>query len=234
MVFKNNGITDVDSWKVKKPPMRGEKQWKCGRSAMELARYMTESYPNVPDEIQQVLIRFTDSKAEFDWEAEYVTSFSSYGLGSGEGRNHDAFMYNNDVVIGIEGKADEPLGSQLIGKALETASDNKMLRINGMIDMLFGDKPENHKSIRYQLVTACTATLLEARSRNVTNAVVLVIVLKRQGYYNEKNIIRNNADIERFLTETGAQLNNDLYLIPTPFGRANKIDLYFKKIEIAL
>ena len=69
-------------------------------------------------------------------------------------------MRDGDVVVGIEGKADESLGSQLIGDAIVNASGNKMHRIRGMIKMLFADAPENHKAIRYQLITATAATFL--------------------------------------------------------------------------
>ena len=42
-------------------------------------------------------------------------------------------MWNGDVVVGIEGKAEDSLGSQLIGDAIVNASENKMHRIRGMI-----------------------------------------------------------------------------------------------------
>lgn len=214
--------------------MGGTKQWKDGRSAKELARYMTANYPIVPQEIENALSFVVDKNADFDWAAEYVTDFLPFGLGRGEGRNHDAFMFNSNIVVGIEGKADESLGSQLIGDALENASDNKKQRINGMIQMLFGDSPENHKSIRYQLVTASVATLLEATKKNVKKAVLLIIVFKKNGCYSEAKINANNADIKRFLANISAEQINDYFIIPTAYGRENNIDLYFKHIEIDL
>lgn len=164
MKLKRNDIYDLESWFKVAPPMGAAKQWRDGRSAKELARYMTANFPNVPTEIENILSDFTTPDAEFDWNGEYVTDFAKYDLGRGEGRNHDAFMWNKDVVVGIEGKADESLGSQLVGDAMTGATDNKMHRIRGMIKMLFGDEPDNHKNIRYQLVTATAATLLEAKN----------------------------------------------------------------------
>lgn len=231
MQLKSNQITDLDSWFKVAPPMGAEKQWRPGRSAMELARYMTANFPNVPAEIENILSDFTASDAEFDWAGEYVTNFADYDLGRGEGRNHDAFMWNGDVVVGIEGKADESLGSQLIGDAIVNASGNKMHRIRGMIKMLFGDAPENHKAIRYQLVTATVATLLEAKERNVKNAVLLVLVFKKEGCYSEQKIAANNADIDSFLNEISAVPCDKYYSIPTEYGKENGINLYFKKIE---
>jgi hypothetical protein len=177
---------------------------------------------------------FTDTDAEFDWNGEYVTDFEKYNLGRGEGRNHDAFMWNEDVVVGIEGKADESLGSQLIGEAIVGASDNKMHRVRGMIKMLFDDIPENHQNIRYQLVTATTATLLEAKERNVNTAILLVSVFKKEGCFSAQKIADNNADIQRFLSDIKAEKCGEYYVIPTAFGKENNIQLYFKKIEFTL
>lgn len=229
MILKNNGITDIDSWFKKSPPMGGLKQWKDGRSAKELARYMTKNFPVVPAEVENLLLNFTDADSEFEWDAEYVTSFEKHGLGKGEGRNHDGMMVNDDIFVGIEGKADESLGN-LLGEELANASVNKMTRINGMIDMLFGDGAENHKNLRYQLITASTAALLEAKERSLSKVLLLVLVFKKDGSYSDLKIERNNADISNFLTETNAKPINDYWQIPTKTG----IDLYFKKIEINL
>ena len=234
MLLKNNGITDIESWFKISPPMGGEKQWKDGRSAKELARYMTAAYPYVPKEIEDTLCCFVHKNAEFEWAAEYVTEFQPFGLGRGEGRNHDAFMFNSDIVVGIEGKADESLGSQFIGDALENASDNKKQRINGMIQMIFGDVPENHKDIRYQLVTASAATLLEATKKNVNKAMLIVIVFKKDGCYSKEKVAANNADIQRFLTDIFATQRGEYYILPTAYGKENNIDLFFKHIEINL
>ena len=234
MLLKYNGIVDMDTWFRNASPMGGEKQWKDGRSAKELARYMTSNYPVVPQEIEYALSSFVDHNAEFDWAAEYVTDFQKFDFGKGEGRNHDVFMFNRDIVVGIEGKVDEPLGSQLIGNAFETASDNKRHRIRKMIQMLFGDVPENHQNIRYQLVTAAAATLLEASKKDVKKAVLLVIVFKKKGCYSEKKISVNADDIRRFLDEISAERMEDYYMLPTSYGQENNIELYFKYIEIDL
>ena len=234
MKLKRDDIYDLDSWFKAAPPMGAAKQWRDGRSAKELARYMTANFPNVPAEIENILSDFTTLDAEFDWNGEYVTDFAKYDLGRGEGRNHDAFMWNKDVVVGIEGKADESLGSQLVGDAMIGATDNKMHRIRGMIKMLFGDEPVNHKNIRYQLVTATAATLLEAKERKVNNAVILVLVFKKQGCFSEQKIADNNADIQRFLSDIKAEKCGEYYIIPTAFGKENNIQLYFKKIEFTL
>ena len=233
MKLRDNGITNVETWEIKAPPMGKSRQWVDGRSAKELARYMTKNYPQLPTEIESILKEFVRDDSEFDWAAEYVTRFEPFGLGRGEGRNHDAFLYNDELVIGIEGKADEPLGSQLIGEALKDATPNKVQRINGMIQMLFGDAPEAHKDIRYQLVTAATATLLEATKKNVKKALLLVIVFNSSKCSEEK-LERNNKDIDNFLRDISAKNIGEHYIIPTRYGEETGVELFFKKIEISI
>lgn len=233
MKLRDNGITNVETWEIKAPPMGKSRQWVEGRSAKELARYMTKNYPQLPIEIENILKEFVRDDSEFDWAAEYVTRFEPFGLGCGEGRNHDAFLYNDELVIGIEGKADEPLGSQLIGEALKDATPNKVQRINGMIQMLFGGTPEAHKDIRYQLVTAATATLLEATKNNVKKALLLVIVFNSSKCSEEK-LERNNKDIDNFLRDISAKNIGEHYIIPTRYGEETGVELFFKKIEISI
>lgn len=233
MKLRDNGITNVETWEIKAPPMGKSRQWVDGRSAKELARYMTKNYPQLPTEIESILKEFVRDDSEFDWAAEYVTRFEPFGLGRGEGRNHDAFLYNDELVIGIEGKADEPLGSQLIGEALKDATPNKVQRINGMIQMLFGGTPEAHNDIRYQLVTAATATLLEATKKNVKKALLLVIVFNSSKCSEEK-LERNNKDIDNFLRDISAKNIGEHYIIPTRYGEETGVELFFKKIEISI
>jgi hypothetical protein len=234
MILKDNGITNVDTWRDKAPPMGKDVQWVDGRSAKELARYMTQNYPLLPQEMEDVLKNFVSVHSEFEWAAEYVTRFEPFGLGRGEGRNHDAFLYNDELVVGIEGKADEPFGSQLIGEALKSATFNKKQRIHGMMQMLFSGTPERHEHIRYQLVTATTATLLEATKKHVKKALLLVIVFKKLGCYSEEKVKSNDTDVDAFLKDISARKQGDYYIIPTPYGKEIGIDLFFRKIEIVI
>ena len=234
MKLLNNGTIAIDDWFREFPPMGGLKQWKDGRSAKELARYITSAIPDVPSEIEFILSDFVPSDASFEWAAEYVTDFASHDLGRGEGRNHDAMMVNDEIFVGIEGKADESLGSQYVGTALEGASDNKKYRINGMIKMLYGNSPENHKDVRYQLVTAASATLLEAKIRGLSKAMLMVIVFKKNGCYSEEKVANNEKDIKFFLSHSKAIQREKYWSIPTVYGQENGIDLYFSEIVIEL
>ena len=234
-------INTLEEWQVLASPMGGDKQWRDGRSAKELARYITTAYPNMPKEIESVLYRFSSADAAFDWKAEYVTDFSQYGFGRGMGRNHDAVLYNSDVFVGIEGKADEPFGEKSIAEELKKASDNKKLRIDKLSNLVFGDQKENHLDLRYQLLTACGGVLLEAQKRQISNAVLLVLVFLKAGtnddgkpYYLEENRQRNNSDWDLFTKQLKAQeMQNGFYGVPDP-GTYDGINLYVQKIEIAV
>jgi hypothetical protein len=212
--------------------MGGDAQWADGRSAMELARYMTAHLPRVPYEMECALSTLVPQDAEFDWDAEYVTALP----GAGQGRNHDAVLRNQQIFVGIEGKADESFGNGFVHSEYIHGSENKKRRITVLSDMIWGDSPELHGDIRYQLLTAAAAILLEANrpDRKVSQALFLVIVFKKPGKVSPERLEANRADLMSFLKSTNAVLQGNLYRIPTKYGAENGIDLYLKKIEIDL
>ena len=226
-------IFDLDTWFRFAPPMGGEVQWKDGRSAKELARFLMQEYPSVPDQLATILQNFTAQDSEFIWAGEHETSFAKYGLGKGTGRNHDAILFNRDIFVGIEAKADEPFGDQYLGEEFEKASENKKKRITGLLNMIFEDGIENHRGLRYQLLTACGGTLLEAKEKQVQNALLLIVVFKKDGCYTQDNDAANKEDLRVFLDEVKAvALPNGCYSIPTVFGKEYGICLHLKKLEI--
>src|SRR5690554_6834946 len=104
----NKEIKTIDDWFRECPPKQKNKHWKDGRSAKELARYLTMVLPKVPLELYNIFSKFS-SMDQITVAPEYVTSFVTKGFGSGEGRNHDSLVLMKDAVIGIEAKADEGL-----------------------------------------------------------------------------------------------------------------------------
>lgn len=225
MIIKNDKLSTVDLWKKNAPPMGGDKQWKDGRSAKELAKYMTSDYPNLPSELEEILSDIIDKHSILELDAERVTSLK--GFGRGEGRNHDGALFNDEIFIGIEAKADETLGN-LLSDELKSASDNKMLRINKLVDLLFDDGVDNHKNLRYQLLTASAGVLLEAGDSK--KALLAIIVFKKAGCYSNIKIQENERDIYRFLIETKAIAKNGYWQINTNCGK----ELLFCKIDIEI
>ena len=227
MIIKNDKLSTTNLWEKNAPPMGGDKQWKDGRSAKELANYMTSDFPNMPVELEEILSNIIDINSTFELDAEYVTNFSAEGFGHGEGRNHDAILCNDDIFIGIEAKADESLG-KVLADELKNATENKMLRIKKLIGLLFNDGVENHKNLRYQLLTASAGVLIEAEKRNCKKALLAVIVFKKSGCYSNIKVQENERDIYRFLIETQAIPQNGYWQINTNTGK----DLLFCKIDI--
>ena len=216
-------IVTIDDWYKICPPKKGEKQWVDGRSAKELAKYLTGKIPFVPTEIENAVNAVVPADAEFDWDAEYVTNLP----GVGEGRNHDAILFNKDIVITIEAKADETLGN-LIKEEIKNASVNKLYRISNLLEYLFKGGVKNYQNLRYQLLTASVGTLLEAKNKNCKTAVLIVLVFKSNGKVTEEKVVANHRDVEAFLNATESYEENGLYIIPNN----TDIKLYFKEIVI--
>ena len=214
-------IIDHDSWYNVCPPKKGEKQWADGRSAKELAKYITKQLPFVPAEIENAVGSIVSANAEFDWDAEYVTNLP----GIGEGRNHDGILFNKDIVITIEAKADETLGN-LIAEEIKTASVNKLHRISSMLEYIFKGGFKDYQNLRYQLLTASVGSILEAQNKKCKTAVLIVLVFKSNGKVTEEKVTANHKDVEAFLNATKAYKENGLYVIPNN----TDIKLYFKEI----
>lgn len=236
MQLNSNGVSTLDDWFRAFPPTGGEVQWKDGRSAKELAKYFINTLPQVPTELEDLLAHFTDSNASFDWLAEEETNFAAHGLGLGEGRNHDAVLWNEELFVGIEAKADEPFGSLYLDAEYAAASQNKKGRIEGLSRMIFGkDLPEDSAHLRYQLLTATGAVLLEAKERGLSKALFVVLEFHSEGSYSPEKAQQNQTDLLMFLQSVGANYHpSGYYTIPTPYGEENGISLYFQKIIIDL
>ena len=216
-------IVDHDSWCRECPPKKGDMQWADGRSAKELAKYMTKNFPSVPAEIENAIKTIVFANAEFDWDAEYVTKLP----GRGEGRNHDAILFNNDIVITIEAKADETLGN-LIEDEIKNASVNKLHRITSLLEHIFKGGFKDYQKLRYQLLTASVGTMLEAQNKKCKTAVLIVLVFKSNGKVTEENLAANHKDIEAFLGAANAYEESGFFVIPNN----TDIKLYFKEIVI--
>lgn len=115
--------------------------------------------------------------------AEAQTAFDEVRGGR---RNHDLLVRGEAtagrVVVGVEGKADEPFGATLGEQKRKAASEKERNprskaadRINGLIRAVAPDPPDaelNH--LRYQLFTATAGTLAAAREARAERCVFCV------------------------------------------------------------
>lgn len=217
------GITDVETWIQIRPPKKEVLQWRDGRSAKEFAKYLTGAYPSVPMELEAALTAIIAKDTRFNWDAEYVTELP----GKGEGRNHDGILYNDDIVVTIEAKADETLGN-LIEEEMKDASVNKLNRIAQLLNLIFKGNFKKYQKLRYQLLTASAGTILEAKKRNLDTAVLFVLVFKTTGDVEEVKLASNHQDVLSFLEAANAYDEKGLKVIPNNTG----IKLYFKEIVV--
>ena len=105
---KGKQINSVDDWYSAAPPKSPSLHWKDGRSAKELAKYMTSTKGYMPKEIEDILVKLgCNPNITFYGEPEAVTSLESRG----GGRHHDLLLIQeNEVVVGVEAKSDEDFG----------------------------------------------------------------------------------------------------------------------------
>ncbi len=241
LVYKNyNNITDMDSWHRFAPPKDSEKQWKCTRSAMELARYITDNLPDLPYSIKTALAYADESPSDdYVWCPEYVTQLP----GIGGGRNHDLILYNNSIVIGIEAKADEKFDDTLAlwlkkGEKNKDKGANRKERLNSLCSKVF-NKPysEEHKELRYQLLSALSGTIIEAENRSQKKALLMVISFNINDQCNTQKIDRNDSDFAEFIKNIGG-IKNESSILNCPeivfagHKKLDKIETYIVKISI--
>ncbi len=221
-----NKINSVDDWKEFAPPKKSNTQWKDGRSAKELANYIISGNGYIPKEIEDILLKLgCDENTVFYGEPEAVTNL----LGRGGGRNHDLLLVQkNEVVVGIEAKSDESLGNIVCKELLNDISDNKIRRINSLYNDIYGCDVCKNTDIRYQLLTATVGILKEAQKLKVSKAILIVITLKKENYYDIRKVKSNIQDVNTFITSLGCPLKNGQYNLP---GYPN-IDFYIKHIEL--
>lgn len=232
---KGKQINSVDDWYSVAPPKSPSLHWKDGRSAKELAKYMTSTKGYMPKEIEDILVKLgCNPNITFYGEPEAVTSLESRG----GGRHHDLLLIQeNEVVVGVEAKSDEDFGKvvhkELFGnndyeKLLDTVSDNKLKRVNSLYNDIYWYDFYKNMELRYQLLTATDGILKEAKKANASKAVFLVLTLKKEGCYSEKKVEANLQDLKNFVTSLGTPLEDGQYNLP---GYPD-IDFYVEHVEV--
>ena len=197
-----NEIRSVEDWCAR--PKMGERQWKDGRSAKELARSWFRQDLACPPEEMRVLLEWAfQTGMTFDEaKPECIIELDDFG---GEHRNCDLVVLCNVgakcMVINVEAKADEPFGD-LIGEYLDrkTGSASKVPeRIRQLSESLFGREPDEViRKLRYQLLHAAAATLIESASNGAELALLLVHEF-RSASLNGDKLRQNAADWENLV-----------------------------------
>jgi len=229
--IEKNGhqITSTKEWFEFAPPKGKEKQWKEGRSALEMANFsLSNSFPIL---ITKVLneTKLSPSETGFICEPEANSSFGK-GFGKGEPRNHDLLMIGKNTLIGIEAKVSESFDVRIREKRKQVKSEQ---RINKFLDFVYGDKkPNNVENLYYQLFSAVLGSIKEAERRNISNVIVLVLVFKDPRITNtaELNSIKNNnTAYDDFIKSLYVNMEE-----PFHFPEAQSINCWVKKVEVEI
>lgn len=193
-------IVTVDDWFRLAPPKKGRAQWRDGRSAKETAKRWTFG---LPDEVAVTLQDHDDLHAfrpEIA-EPEVQTHFDEFR----PPREHDLVVVGPadgvTTLLAIEGKTDESF-DRPVAERLAAADPNSNLpeRVRRLSIALFGDPhPEFLGALRYQLVYATAATVVEADLRGCSTAVFLVHVLHTD-LTSDALMTQNSADLDSFVS----------------------------------
>ncbi len=191
-IIKNDTkIASVEDWYKVAPPKDPTTQWKNGRSAKELARFVTD--PSFGEFVKLLLKNTNIKEQDFVCEPEAETRFEirssseKIDLGMSGPRNHDLLMIGETCVIGVEAKVSEKFGEYTVKKEWEKActSNKREKRVPGLIQFLsngvyqdYDHTPDFIKELQYQLFTATVGTILEAKRKDIKEAIVLVLVFK--------------------------------------------------------
>lgn len=104
-------IHSLDEWLTYALPAKGEKHWKDGRSAKELAKaWMTNNGPIMPADLTDLLLTHPSTAGfQAEWAVpEYETKLDDL---KGSGRNHDMVVLGDangkKTLIAVEAKVDE-------------------------------------------------------------------------------------------------------------------------------
>jgi hypothetical protein len=172
-------INSIDDWFRWAPPKRGTLHWKDGRSAKELAKSWFRSGSAMPPRELESLLEATFGPLLFkEIIPECIAELDDFG---GEGRNCDLVavceVAGQRIVISVEAKADERFGptvgdyyDQKVG-----SRSNVPARIEQLSEALFGRQPDGiTRRLRYQLIHAAAASLIEAKNHNATCGVLLI------------------------------------------------------------
>ena len=227
-INKTVEIKDLDQWFHVAPPEGRLKQWKVGRSAMEMARFaLSNEFPKV---IAKLLEECGLKESAFSCEPEALTNFEN-NMGKSGPRHHDLLMVGKDTIIGIEAKVSESF-DKTINEKRKGATENMNIRLNSCIEFLYENEPEAVEELYYQLLSATIGSVIEAQRQMKKNVISLFIVFTGNidAEKDYEKHIKDNDDAFRVFCST-FKLSEKGGKIPS-IPKAPDINCWINKIEI--
>lgn len=115
-------------------------------------------------------------------------------------------------------------------KSKDGKNENRIKRADAFARAIFGED-KSHKDIQdlhYQLLSATIGTLVEAQRKSVTNAMLLVLVFKKDGCYSEEKVKDNFEDYQRYIDMLEKQKCDTFYKL----AKFHDIRFYVEYLEI--
>ncbi|MCW2984178.1 MAG: hypothetical protein JWR63_1748 [Conexibacter sp.] len=202
-------IHTLNDWRDRGKPA-ADHHWKPGRSAYVLAADWIERDAQAR---VTALLRLRPELADGTLDkgiAEKKTRFDDNPRGP---RNHDLLVHGTTnagpLVLGVEGKADEPF-DQPLSRWKAAALDRNIgsgapERLDGLTTTMFGAKIDTDTSapplagLGYQLLSAVAGTVADAKVAGASHAVLLVHEFRTE-LTDEKRHASNQVALEQFLT----------------------------------
>jgi len=151
-----------------------ELHWKKGRSAYELSKAWM-SAGGIPQTIRNVLSQAPDWAEAKMLEGifERETELGSRGRPSQTDLLAVVSLENENAILGVEGKVDEPFGPRVDDWLAEAKDGNKLARLTALCGTL---EVEVHSvgALYYQLFHRTCATIYEAQRFRYSKALMLV------------------------------------------------------------
>jgi len=236
---KTTEICTVDEWFKNCPPANPKKQWVDKRSALEMAKFWTNSQKQ--SDFQSFLQK-VKKDISFDYAIpERATNFDNYR----NPRKNDLCIYardkNDNILVSIEGKADEQFGNnyvytEWIESLLEKRVKSESKKMERIIELYnrFDNKAE-FLELRYQL-TYWLAGAIEEAIRNKIKTVFLIVQEFHSNKTINQKITLNASDFDYFVRfiSNGCYENVSKNEILGPINNqyTKEIDLYVGKYTI--
>ena len=205
---KDEPIHSLEEWKTRGKPA-SDKHWSEGRSAYELAADWIEG--DAPTRVKE-LLGLREDLADVELLKGIAEKQTRFDDVKGGVRNHDLLVLGENshgpVVIGVEGKADEPFDKPLWRWRDELMRKNPRsgakLRLDQLTTHFFDatiDQDPGYPALGclgYQLLSALAGTLADTKESSAERSVVLIHEFKTPKTSPERQAV-NAQVLEDFL-----------------------------------